>query len=72
LIFIDAAKDGVQEQRFLDNFGTIAFAKAPLVILDDIRVWNMLAIWRRVSRPKLDLTSFGHWSGTGIIDWELR
>jgi hypothetical protein len=40
-----------------------------LVVFDDIRVMNMVATWRRIARPKLDLTSFGHWSGTGLIDW---
>ena len=69
LIFVDAAKDGVMEQTFLDRFETVRFRKPPLVVFDDIRVWNMLKIWRGVRRPKLDLTSFGHWSGTGIIDW---
>ena len=22
-----------------------------------------------IARPKLDLTSFGHWSGTGLVEW---
>jgi len=30
---------------------------------------NMVGIWRRVTRPKFDITSFGHWSGSGLIDW---
>jgi predicted O-methyltransferase YrrM len=72
LIFVDAAKDGEQEQRFLDHFERCPFEKAPLVIFDDIRLWNMLRIWRQITRPKLDLTSFGHWSGTGLILWENR
>ncbi len=69
LIFVDAAKDGVMEQVLLDRFESVQFQARPLVVFDDIRVWNMLKIWRNVRRPKLDLTSFGHWSGTGIIDW---
>jgi predicted O-methyltransferase YrrM len=68
-IFIDAAKDGVMEQRFIDNLGKLTFKSQPIVMFDDIRVWNMLAIWRRLGLPKLDLTSFGHWSGTGLVDW---
>lgn len=71
-IFIDAAKDGVMEQRFIDNLKLLHFRKAPIVMFDDIRVWNMLAIWRRLDRPKLDLTSFGHWSGTGLVDWTAQ
>ena len=70
IIFLDAAKDGIMEQRFIDNFRTISFRKKPLFIFDDIRVWNMLKIWRQIPMPKLDLTSFGHWSGTGLVQWE--
>jgi hypothetical protein len=69
LILIDAEKDGVMEQRFLDNFKSIAFHTNPFILFDDIRLWNMLKIWRNIVLPKLDLTSFGHWSGTGIIEW---
>jgi hypothetical protein len=38
-------------------------------MFDGIRVLNMIGIWRRLARPKMDLTSFGHWSGTGLADW---
>jgi predicted O-methyltransferase YrrM len=69
LIFIDAAKDGAQEQAFLDRFEGMAFRGAPVVVFDDIRQWKMLRIWREVTRPKLDVTSFGHWSGTGLVDY---
>jgi predicted O-methyltransferase YrrM len=69
IIFIDAAKDGRGEQLFLENFRRITFVRPPILVLDDIRLWNMLAIWRRIALPKLDLTSFGHWSGTGLVDW---
>ncbi len=68
-IFADAAKDGQQERDFLRAFEDVGLAHAPIVMFDDIRVWNMLAIWREIERPKLDLTSFGHWSGTGLVDF---
>lgn len=68
-IFIDAAKDSVQEEVFIANFSTIKFERQPIFMFDDIRLWNMLKIWRNVQRPKLDVTSFGHWSGTGLVDW---
>jgi hypothetical protein len=29
----------------------------------------MLGVWRGIARPKLDLTSFGHGSGTGLVRW---
>ena len=28
-----------------------------------------LRIWRAIARPKLDVTSFGHWTGTGLVEW---
>lgn len=69
LIFADAAKDGTQERVFLERFEQVGFTNGPLVVFDDIRVYNMLQIWRDVRRPKLDVTSFGHWSGTGFVDY---
>jgi predicted O-methyltransferase YrrM len=69
LVFLDAAKDGRLEQALLDNFSGLSFAKPPLFILDDIRLKNMVKVWRDIGRPKLDLTSFGHWSGTGLVEW---
>ncbi len=70
MIFLDAAKDGIMEERFISNFRSVPFTKNPLLVFDDIRVWNMLRIWRDVSMPKLDVTSFGHWSGTGLVQWQ--
>jgi hypothetical protein len=32
-------------------------------------LWNMLDIWYHLDKPKLDMTSFGHWSGTGLVQW---
>lgn len=69
LIFFDAAKDVITERRLIENFKKINFVRTPLVIFDDIRLWNMLEIWREISAPKLDITSFGHWSGTGLVEW---
>jgi predicted O-methyltransferase YrrM len=69
IIFMDALKDGVQEYQFLKNFATIQFTQKCLFIFDDIRLWNMLDIWYHMDKPKLDMTSFGHWSGTGLVEW---
>lgn len=69
LIFVDAAKDGQQENRFMDQFAQCTFKNAPLLVFDDIRLQNMLVIWRSINLPKLDLTSFGHWAGTGLVQW---
>jgi hypothetical protein len=69
LLFVDAPKNVHFERAFLANLSSIRLPRNALVIFDDIRLWNMLQIWREITRPKLDLTSFGHWSGTGIVDW---
>jgi predicted O-methyltransferase YrrM len=69
IIFMDALKDGVQEYQFLKNFATVNFKQKCLFVFDDIRLWNMLDIWFNMDKPKMDLTSFGHWSGTGLVDW---
>ena len=71
LMFIDLAKDGAMEQRLIDHFEMLTFQRNPLLVFDDVRLWNMLKIWRDIRRPKLDLTSFGHWTGTGLVDWKV-
>ncbi len=71
LIFIDAAKDGFMEKILFENLSEIGLKKNALIVFDDIRLWNMLAFWREISLPKLDLTSFGHWTGTGLVDWNV-
>jgi predicted O-methyltransferase YrrM len=68
-IFVDAAKDGVMEQRFIENFRRLGLPKGPVVMFDDIREWKMLRIWNDITEPKLDITSFGHWTGSGWVDW---
>lgn len=69
LIFCDAPKDGDFEYKFLKLLsGRVFSRKKRYLVLDDIRFLNMAPLWRSVKSPKLDLTSFGHWSGTGIVD----
>jgi predicted O-methyltransferase YrrM len=66
LIFVDGPKDGVFEPAFIDLLLKTQRQKPALLMFDDIRLWNMLRVWAELPLPKLDLTSFGHWSGTGI------
>jgi hypothetical protein len=68
LIFCDAPKDGVFEHRFLANLTRVKPTSTCLLVLDDIRLLNMIDVWRAIKSPKLDLTSFGHWAGTGLVD----
>jgi hypothetical protein len=71
-LFVDGPKNVIFEQTLLRFMETVSLLPQLLVVFDDIRVWNMLSIWRTIKQPKLDLTSFGHWSGTGIVDWNGR
>jgi hypothetical protein len=68
LIFIDATHDGELEAEILSHLQKLSFKHKVFVLFDDIRVWTMLKMWREVSLPKIDLTSFGHWSGTGLVE----
>lgn len=69
LIFVDGPKDGFTEVTFLDLLSKVPFLHSPLIVFDDIRLMNMLGPWRAIKQAKMDLTSFGHWSGTGLVDW---
>jgi predicted O-methyltransferase YrrM len=68
LLFIDGPKDGKFENSFLKNLTQLPPKKGQILIIDDIRFVNMIDVWEGISSPKLDLTSFGHWSGTGLVD----
>ena len=69
IIFCDAPKDGRFEYDFLKLLSYVDFSeKDRLLLLDDIRFENMWMLWRSINSPKIDATSFGHWSGTGIVD----
>jgi predicted O-methyltransferase YrrM len=72
LIFIDGPKNLVFENALMRHFEEIEFTSSPVMIFDDIKLWQMLAFWRDIRRPKLDATSLGHWTGTGMIDWRGR
>lgn len=66
-LFVDAAKDGVMEWKLLANFREIGLKPGAILFFDDIRVWNMLAVWKSIRDPKLDITSFGHYTGSGMV-----
>ena len=70
VVFVDALKDGVMEARLFKQLETVKFVGAPIVVFDDIRFLSMLSFWRSITRPKLEgLTSFGRWTGTGLVEW---
>jgi len=55
IIFVDAKKDGIMERKFLES---TSFENKPVIVLDDIKTWMMLNIWREIKQPKLDFASF--------------
>ena len=66
LIFVDGPKDGVFEWKFADLLYSALADKSTVIVWDDTRLMNMVAFWAALSAPKLDATSLGHWSGTGL------
>lgn len=69
LIFVDGPKDRRFEPAFITQLGQLTTKSNLVVVFDDVRQLAMLKPWWEMKRPKLDLTSFGHWSGTGLVDW---
>jgi hypothetical protein len=62
--------DGPKNLRFEPAFiGQLrAERKKPgLMIWDDTRLLKMIEMWRALDLPKLDMTSLGHWTGTGVL-----
>lgn len=71
-LFIDAAKDGRVEPALWNNLQQIGLKNGAWLVFDDIRMLTMVSLWRDISMPKLDITSLGHWSGTGLVRWQRR
>ncbi len=72
LIFCDGPKDGVFEINSWTCSRPSSSSSKCLLVLDDIRFLNMISLWWSIELPKLDLTSFGHWSGNwicGYVQW---
>lgn len=67
LVLLDGPKDGRFERRFLEHYLPIFRAGQAVLVVDDIRFVNMIQLWRDLPYPKLDVTSFGHWTGTGLV-----
>ena len=68
--FIDAPKDNVFEYRLMQQFKLLKFKRNPILLFDDTRLTSMLPFWHELPYPKLDISSFGHWSGTGLVEWK--
>lgn len=68
-IMLDGPKNDVFEELFLSRLKDANLtSKRRWLFIDDIRFMNMQKLWRRIQSPKLDLSSFGHFSGTGLVN----
>lgn len=67
LVLLDGPKDGRFEPMFLDRYLPIFDGRDTVLVIDDTRFINMIQLWRDLPYPKLDVTSFGHWTGTGLV-----
>lgn len=68
-IMLDGPKNDVFEELFLQRLRDANLSrKCRWLLIDDIRFPNMQKLWRRIQSPKLDLSSFGHFSGTGLVN----
>ena len=68
IIFMDAPKDDIFEYKMIKQLLKLEPKIGKLLIMDDIKFINMIDLWRSIKSPKLDLSSFGHWTGTGVVD----
>lgn len=68
-IMCDGPKDGSFERSFISKLASLDFPSKPrFLLLDDIRFQTEMPLWRQIQSPKADLTSFGHFSGTGLVN----
>jgi hypothetical protein len=65
---MDAPKDGVFEPKMVQLLQTLQSKPNRILIMDDIWFDCMQPVWQSIKLPKIDITSLGHWSGTGIVD----
>ena len=60
--------DGKQEVEFFKFFEEINYEG--IVVLDDIYInYDMEEFWKNIKQEKHDVMRYGHWSGTGIVQF---
>jgi len=65
-IFLDVDHDGTYENIFYNHLKESGWKG--LLMLDDIHLNDdMRLFWNNITEEKYDLTSIGHWSGTGLV-----
>ena len=68
VIFLDGPKNVKFEKNFLKLLSKIEFRPGTILIMDDIKTRNLIGLYSRIISPKIDVSTFGHFSGTAIID----
>ena len=67
ILMIDITHNGEDEMRILKKLYYMKYMG--LLLFDDIVAFEKMRVfWNTVQYKKHDITSVGHWSGTGIID----
>lgn len=67
LVFMDGPKDGMFEPAMVPKI-VEAMRPGSILLLDDIRFAGMQKLWTHgIPYPRIDLGSFGHFSGTGVV-----
>lgn len=68
-IMLDGPKDDNFESTFLHLLTNLTVTgESKWLFIDDIRFDNMQHLWRSIKSPKLDISSFGHFSGSGLVN----
>lgn len=66
IILLDTFHDATFELEFLDYLEKLKYKG--VLILDDIFLNdNMMNFWKKIKLDKLDITQFGHSTGTGLV-----
>lgn len=68
LIFVDGPKDGSFEPAFVELVLPQLTDRRRVVIFDDTRLLPMVQLWQDLPFSRMDVTSLGHWSGTGVLE----
>lgn len=67
--FIDGPKDGVTEPRLFENLQRLRLKTGSVFVIDDIHNQRLISTWDQLPFAKYDITSLGHWTGTGLMRW---
>lgn len=66
LVMLDTEHDGKFENEFYYFLKKINYKG--FLFLDDIYLYPMMTkFWNNIKEEKIDLTKYGHWSGSGLV-----